>query len=37
MPRHYSRFERACMETDTLLASDPIIWRTYAAVMEGDA
>lgn len=37
MARHYTPFERTMMETETLLASDPITWRTYEAVVEGDA
>lgn len=32
---HYNQFEYTHMETDTLLASDPTIWRTYARVVEG--
>lgn len=35
MTRHYSGYERVCMETQTLLASDPVIWRTYTGVVEG--
>jgi hypothetical protein len=31
---HYSRAERRRMEVDTLLASDPIHWRTYEQVIE---
>jgi hypothetical protein len=33
---HYTRFELRRMEIDTLLASDPVYWRTYEQVI-GDA
>jgi len=39
MTRHYSRFDYRCMETQTLLASDPVTWRRLEAVLtdtEGD-
>lgn len=34
MTRHYSAQERLHMDIQTLLASDPITWRTYTAVVE---
>lgn len=37
MRRHYTAYERLWMETETLLASDPVIWDTYETVLEGES
>ena len=36
MSRHYGALELASMNVETLLASDPIHWRTYERVVERD-
>jgi len=36
MHDHYTRFERTSMDVQTLLASDPVHWQTFEAVI-GDA
>jgi hypothetical protein len=36
MSDHYTRSEYRRMDIDTLLASDPVYWRTFEAVI-GDA
>lgn len=36
MMRHYNFVEYTRMDTQTLLASDPVYWRTYSRVVEGD-
>jgi len=33
MTQHYSRFDYRRMETQTLLSSDPVIWRRLEAVL----
>jgi len=33
MHDHYTRFERTSMDVQTLLASDPVYWRTFEAVI----
>jgi len=34
MTRHYTRLERAGMDAQTLLATDPVHWQTYVDVVE---
>lgn len=36
MTRHYSIPERIENETSTLLASDPMVWRAFNGVLDGD-
>ena len=31
---HYTRFEYTAMDVQTLLASDPVHWRTFEAVVK---
>jgi hypothetical protein len=33
MSNHYTRFEYRMMGVETLLASDPVHWRTFEAVI----
>ena len=36
MSRHYGAGERLSMDVETLLASDPVHWRTYERVVESE-